>query len=339
MRVRTLAFLTLLTAATFSSAQVSLNRVKTIDQFHITSSTTAFSGPLIALATEDCMVRVFDLSKMATKFQGTGHPQPVQALAFNRAGTLLASGDSTARLYLWDVKTGQKVREFPRDRGHTKGIIAIAFSVDGQRIATVGDDDVIKVWKTAGGNPIGTILGKGANLYGVAWTASGGILTGTLADGLRLYNGTTYQLAATMPVPGGQGVNSIAATRDGSKAVTAGRDGKLSLFNVTSRARMFNSQGHSDWIIRAAVTPNGKWAASSSSDRTIGIWNMFNGQKVQTIQDTSPVGSPIGFSGDGKFFIATTLSDGLQVFSVTPPQGGGPEPKATKVKVVKKKKK
>lgn len=337
MRVRTLVSAALLAAAVFSPAQIALNRVKTFDQFHVTTSCTAYSGSLIAFATEDCAVRVFDLAKMATKFQGTGHPQPVQAIAFNRAGTLLATGDSTARLFLWDVKSGKKIREFPRDHGHTKGIIAVAFSVDGGRIATVGDDDTIRIWKTAGGNPIATILGKGANLYGIAWTSAGGILTGTLADGLRLYNGTTYQLAATMPVPGGQGVNSIAATKDGSKAVTAGRDGKLSLFNVGARARVFNSQGHGDWIIRAAVSPNGKWAATSSSDRTIGIWNMANGQKVQTIQDTSPVGSPIGFSGDGKFFIATTLSDGLQVYSVTPPQGGG-DVKVTKTKTVRKRK-
>lgn len=335
MRVRTLACLTALTMSVPLFAQVSLSRIKTIEQFHVTCTATAYSGPLIALATEDNMVRVYDLAKMQTKFQGVGHPQPVQALAFNRAGTLLASGDATARLYLWDVKTGKKVREFPRDHGHTKGIIAIAFSVDGSKIATVGDDDTIRIWKTAGGNPIGTILGKGANLYGVAWTSSGAILTGALSDGLRIYNGSTFQLAATMPVPGGQGVNGIAATNDGTRAITAGRDGRVSLFNVSSRTRVFGSLGHSDWAIKAAISPNGKWAATSSSDRTIALWNLANGQKVQTIEDTSAIGSPVGFSGDGKYFVATSASDGLQIYSVTPPQGGS----AAKSSSTKKRKK
>ena len=320
MKVRTLAFIFGIGVSQIGWGDVALTKLKTIDQFRVVNVATAYSGGLIAMGLEDKSVRVFDLNAMTTRFQCTGHPRPPQALAFNRQGTLLATGDETARLFVWDMKSGKKVREFPREKGHTKGIIAISFSADGSKIATVGDDDVIKVWKTAGGNPIGTILGGGANLYGVAWTPSGALLTGTLADGLRIYNGQTFALVSKMPVPGGQGVNSIAATYDGTKAITAGRDGKLSAFTVSNRSRVFNSVGHSDWIMKVALSPNGRIAASSSSDRTVAIWNMTTGAKIQTIQDTSPIGSPVGFSGDGKFFIATTLSDGLQIFSVNPPQ-------------------
>ncbi len=323
MRVRTLLIGAALATAAFSFADVTVSRVKTIDQFHVTAAATAYSGPLIAFATEDNTVRIFDTKAMQTKFQMTGHPQTVQAIAFNRAGTLLATGDATARLYLWDVKTGKKVREFPRDHGHTKGIIAVAFSPDGQKIATVGNDDVIKVWKTAGGNPIGTILGKGANLYGIAFTSSGSILTGTLADGLRIYSGTTYECVAKMPVPGGEGVNSIAANKDGSIAVTADRDGTFMLWSVAKRQKIQTMRAHSDWVINAAVSPNGKLGASSSSDRTVVVWNLATGQKVTTLNDTSAVGSPVGFTGDGRYLVTTNASDGLSIYSVSPAQSGG----------------
>jgi len=312
-------------------ADVSVNRVKTIDQFHVTASATAFSGSLIAIATEDNCVRIFDTATMQTKFQMPGHPQTIQALAFNRAGTLVASGDITARIYLWDTKTGKKLREFPRDKGHTKGIIGIAFSPDGTKIATVGNDDVIKVWKTAGGNPIGTILGAGANLYGIAYTPSGSILTGTIADGLRIYNGTTFQLAAKMTVPGNQGVNGISVTKDGTSALTAGRDGKMLLWSVAKRSKVQTFAIHHDWVINTAVSPNGKYGASSSVDGSVVLWNLLTGQSIATLKDTSPIGSPIGFTGDGKFFIATSAADGLTLYSVTPSQGGA----AASVKPVK----
>ncbi|MBS1723580.1 MAG: WD40 repeat domain-containing protein [Armatimonadetes bacterium] len=320
-----------------ASAELTVNRVRTIDQFRLTAAATAFSGALIAFATEDRTVRIFDPVAMSTRFQLVGHPQPVTAVAFNRAGTLLATADASARLYLWDVKTGKKVREFSRDKGHTKGIIGIAFSPDGTKIATVGDDDAIKVWKTAGGNPIGTILGKGDNLYGIAWSTSGAILTSSLADGLRVYNGQTFQLAAKMALPGGQGSNSIATNRDGTVAVTAGRDGKLVAWNVPGRKKTLSLPPHNDWVIKAAVSPNGAYGASSSADGTTVIWNLKSGASVAKLTDTSPVGSPVGFTGDGRFFIATSASDALQVYAVTPPVSSGGAA-TVKTKAVKKKK-
>lgn len=338
MRVSFWASVLLVVVAPASFADVAVKRVKTIDSLRVTAVATAYTGALVAVATEDGSVRIFDAAQTQTRFQLKGHPQTVGAVAFNRAGTALASGDATARLYLWDVKKGIKIREFPRDKGHTKGIISIAFSPDGTKIATVGNDDVIKIWKTSGGNPIATILGKGANLYGVAYTSSGAILTGTLSEGLRIYNGTTYQMAGVMTVPGGQGVNGIAANKDGTMALTAGRDGKLMMWSVPGRKKVQTYLNHTDWIINTAVSPNGKLGASSSVDRTVNIWDLATGKSIAKIEDTSPIGSPVGFTGDGKYFIATSASDGLTVYAVTPAQAGGATAPPNKKKATKKKK-
>jgi len=318
--------------ASASFADVTLSRIKTIESFRVTAVATAFTGSLVGVATEDGTVRLFDAAKTQTRFQLKGHPQSVQAVAFNRAGTILASGDLSARIYLWDTKKGTKIREFPRDKGHTKGIIGIAFSPDGTKIATVGNDDVIKVWKTTGGNPIATILGMGANFYGIAYTSSGAILTGTLSDGLRIYNGSTYQLAGVMSVPGGQGVNGIAANGEGSMALTAGRDGKLLMWNVPARKKVQTYLNHTDWIVNTAVSPNGKVGASASVDLTVNIWDLATGKSIAKIANTSPIGSQIGFTGDGKYFIATTASDGLSVYTVSPAQSEVAKAPVKKVK-------
>ena len=336
MKSRLLVLLSGVLVVSYSQAEVVVKRIKTIDSFRVTAIATAYSGALAAVATEDGTVRIFDAATAQTRFQMKGHPQTVQAVAFNRAGTIVASGDATARIYLWDTKKGTKIREFPRDKGHTKGIIGIAFSPDGSKIATVGNDDTIRIWKTAGGHPIATILGKGANLYGVAYTTAGAILTGTLAEGLRIYNGSTYQMASVMTVPGGQGVNGIAANTEGSLALTAGRDGKLMMWSVPGRKKVQTYLNHTDWIINTAVAPNGKLAASSSVDRTVNIWNLATGKSIMTIPDTSPIGSPIGFTGDGKFFLATSASDGLTVYAVTPPQSGTAKAAAKGKKSTKK---
>ncbi|MBS1713189.1 MAG: WD40 repeat domain-containing protein [Armatimonadetes bacterium] len=327
MRVRMLAFALAGALSAASFGDVAVTRVKTIDQFQVTAVAAAFSGSLFAFATNDNTVRIYDPVKMQTRFQLVGHPQTVGAIAFNRAGTLLATGDATARLYLWDVKTGKKVREFSRDRGHKRGISAIAFNADGSRIATVGNDDTICIWKKDGGNPVGTIHGKGADFYGVSFTSAGSIVTGTLNDGFRVYNGKTFALATKLPA---KGINGIAATKDGDVVVSADREGRLVQWSVAKKSKVRVMNGHTDWAINAAVSPNGRVGASSSTDRSVAIWSLVTGQLLTRIKDTSAVGAPMAFTGDGKYFIATTVSDGLSVYSVSPAQAGA-------TKVVRKK--
>ncbi len=309
-----------------SGQAVRLAPVRTFDQFRVTALAAAPTGGRIAFATEGREVVMMDASTGQRLRTMTGHPDAVLSLSFNRAGTLLASADATARIYLWDVKTGKKVREFPRTKGHQRGISAIAFSPDGSRLATVGNDDSIRVWRTSGGDPVKAIIGKNDNFYGVAFGPNGALLTGTLKDGLRVYSPGSFNLFATLPVPGGQGVNNIALHPMGLFAVTAGRDGRATLFDVRARQRLTGMQGHGDWVMGAAFSPNGRFVATTSNDANLILWSVASRSQVAKLDGRSYVGSPVAFTGDGRFLVTTTSADAVQIFSVTPPQGAAAPP-------------
>ncbi len=272
-----------------------------------------------AVSTEDRQVRLVDTKTMATTLQLQGHPQPVYGLGFSRDGRYLLTGDETARIWLWDVKTGKKIREFPREKGHTKGIQSFSFSPDGTKFASVGKDDVIKVWSTAGGHPIATIEGKGANFYGLAFLPNGSIATGTLAEGMRLYS-ASYGLAATMKLGGGQGANDVAVNKLGTIGVTAGRDGAVTVWDLKSRLKLAAMPGHTDWVTAVAVAPNGRVAASSSTDASVVLWDIKGFKKIATIGNRAFVDSLVAFTSDGRYLLTTDASNALQVYQVDPPQ-------------------
>ncbi len=58
-----------------------------------------------------------------------------------------------------------------RLEGHTGYVMSAAFSPDGQRIATAGDDEQIKVWNIESGKKVGAFASlRSGPLYGLAWT-------------------------------------------------------------------------------------------------------------------------------------------------------------------------
>src|SRR5262245_35657531 len=65
-----------------------------------------------------------------------------QCLAFSPDGKVLASGDRTSAVHLWDVGTGQRLNTLV---GHTAPVHALAFAPDG-RLASGGADGLVRLW-------------------------------------------------------------------------------------------------------------------------------------------------------------------------------------------------
>ncbi len=302
-----------------AAPSVTVTVFKSFSNLHATAIAASPASAMFAVATEDRQVRLIDTKTMNTTFQLVGHPQPVYGLAFSRDGRYVLTGDETARIWLWDAKTGKKIREFPREKGHTKGIQSFSFSADGLKFASVGKDDVIKVWSTAGGHPIATIEGKGANFYGLAFLPNGSIATGTLAEGMRLYS-PTYGLAAKLKIGGGQGANDVAVNKAGTIGLTAGRDGAVTVWDLKSREKLACMPGHSDWVTAVAVAPNGRVGASSSTDAKVVLWDLKSFKKLATIGNRAFVDSLVAFTSDGKYLLTTDAANTLQVYQVDPPQ-------------------
>ena len=301
-------------------AGVTVTQVKSFGHIRATAVATALKGTLFAVASEDNMVRIMDSKTMKTVFQLKGHPRTPKAVGFSPNGRYLLTGDESARIWLWDVKTGKKIREFPRDRGHTRGIQSFAFTKDGKRFASVGGDDVIKIWNLSGGHPKFTIKGNGANFYGAAFLPSGALVTGTLAEGMRMYEPKKFALAAKMSVGGGQGANGIAVNRAGTFAVTAGRDGRNIVWNLKTRKQVGSIKAHNDWVYNVAFSPNGRVAVSSSADTKVVVWDVKTFKKLATISGRSFVDSVVAITGDGKYILSTDSGNVLQMHKLSPAQ-------------------
>lgn len=324
-----------LAPALLGQTTLTLKRVRTMS-FRIVAAAGSPTGNLVAMSGEDGSVHLVDAATGSAKRTLKGHPQPCYGVAFSPDGTLLATGDDSGRIWIWNSATGAKVREFRREKGHQRGVQSLTFSPDGRRVMSVGKDDVLMLWNTTGGDPTQKIPSGGANFYGGRILRNGTIFAGTLAEGARMYGAGQTKPTATLKRPQGGGSNDVAVNREETRAYTAGRDGRVAVWDVKARSSVTSIQAHDDWVIYCSLAPSGKVLATSSNDRTVKLWNVTTGAKIGQLDEMSPVGSPLAWSGSGRFMIGADAADQAVIYDISPVQAA-PAVKAPAKKFVRRK--
>ncbi|MHC5597264.1 MAG: WD40 repeat domain-containing protein [Nostoc sp.] len=80
---------------------------------------------------------------------------------------------------LWNLQTGQLLRTL---QGHEKAIYSVAFSADGQTVASGSYDQTIKLWNLQTGQLLHTLEGHEKAIYSLAFSADGQTLASGSAD-------------------------------------------------------------------------------------------------------------------------------------------------------------
>jgi WD40 repeat protein len=89
-------------------------------------------GQLVASASDDMTVRLWDAKTGEQVQKLEGHEGSVSSVAFSPDGQLVASASRDKTVRLWDTKTGEQVISFPVDRV----AVNVSFTEDGRYLIT-----------------------------------------------------------------------------------------------------------------------------------------------------------------------------------------------------------
>ncbi len=238
-------------------------------------------------------------------------PAGAAKLEFSADSRTLAAACDDGSLILWDVtyNPGQPV---PMDFGkpletypRKAAVTSVTFAPDGHTVAASSRDKAIRIWKVMSPQPRN--LQHGPEVDAVAFNSKGTLLATGSHDGLvRIWDAAkgnvVRQIAAhNQPMPAT--VYSVAWSPDDRYIVSASLDTSLKLWDASNGnlVRTFagykaktSEKGHREGVFCAAFSPDGKWLASGSSDRTVRIWNVATGQVSHELinPDLKPFGFP-----------------------------------------------
>jgi len=72
--------------------------------------------------------------------------------------------------------------------------------------------------------------------------------------------------------------------------------------------------------VHASFAPSGRVVATSSTDRTVNLYETTRLQRLVTLSDQSGIGSPLAFTADGRYLVTIGIEDTLRIHTLSVPQ-------------------
>ena len=130
---------------------------------------------------------------------------------------------------LWDVTSGQELHTL---KGHEHRVWSVAFSPDGMRLASAGQEQTVKVWDVASGKELCTLKGHTDRVWSVAFSPDGTRLASASEDKtVRLWDVARGQEVRTLKGHTGP-VLSVAFSPDGMRLASAGDDRTIRIWDA-----------------------------------------------------------------------------------------------------------
>jgi WD40 repeat protein len=276
----------------------------------------------------DKTLRIWDLSRKRGVEESTlqGHYAGWNTtLALSPDWTRIAANEPDGAIRIWSLDSNQESSRM-RD-GHKGHLWAVAFSPNGRKLITAGDNNLVYVWDTESGQKLLTLSGHGEGtmdqvIYGVMAAAFSPdetlIATAGMDKTARIWDAATGRQLLVLTGHTG-GVLSIAFSPDSKNIATGSEDSTVRLWDTKTGVELSKLKGHTDYVWSLAYRSDGKRLASAGSGSLGGevkVWDTTTGKELLSLSGHRGGVQSVAFSPDGKLLASSGYDATMRVWDM-----------------------
>jgi WD40 repeat protein/serine/threonine protein kinase len=202
-------------------------------------------------------------------------------------------------------------------QGRLWPVFSVAWSPDGHRLASAGQDRIVHIWEMKGesGPHLIQSLEKHTDaVHRVAFSSDGRFLASAGADkAVNIWDAHSGQLLRTFEHPAtirglAFGPNTLLASAD--------EEGIVKIWDAAA-GRDLGTCRHSDAVFCVAFSPDGKRLAAGSRDKSITFWDTSTCKLARRFPDAHTWGiSSVAFSPDGKRLASASWDKTVKIWDL-----------------------
>lgn len=277
-------------------------------------------GKFLASGSWDNTVRIWNMEADSLLYELKGHTDWVRQMSFSPDNKHIASCSQDGSFMVWDLITGVLIKKVEISAGKItkKGLIpeldretinslaSIAYSPNGEFIATGSIDNKFRIWNANTYELLHILEGHNHSVFNIVFY-NDMMITGAIYSELIVWDAKLFKPIITIREE--KGFNgSFQLLQNGKYLANTGK----CLINVwdISNGKMVRSLPVQCMLQSLEFTPDEKQMITCAEDHTVKIWDFETGKELWSYQNPKPEIADCKISPDGEYLaVATPESD------------------------------